>query len=110
MELRRITDYHIVIQEKALLANIDECLKLLDTKGKYFYIKHHKGEIEPHYHIYYSSNSPIDEFEVEDLFIENVATRVDVAKSSIGKYPMLAYMLKNGIYSLRDIVSTMSLK
>ena len=110
MEFRRKTDYHVIIQEKALLANIDECLKLLDTKGKYFYIKHHKGEDTPHYHIYYSSNSAIDEFEVEYLFLDNVATRVFVKKSTIGKYPMIAYMLQNGKYSLRDIVSTMSLK
>ena len=107
--LRREKTFQILIYEAHLLGDIRKCLKLLDDSGKYFYIKHFKDDAVPHYHIYFSSNSFVDELQIEDLFMKHVASRIYVEPAKMGKYPFIMYMLQNDKYRLRDIKGTMSL-
>ena len=107
--LRQKKNYQLVIYEADLLGDISKCLKLLDDSGKYFYIRHYKGDIVPHYHIYFSSNSFVDELQIEDLFMDYVASRCYVEPARMGKYSMIAYMLQNDEYRMKDIKGTMLL-
>ena len=107
--LRREKNFILLIYEAHLLGDIRKCLKLLDDSGKYFYIKHDKNDIAPHYHIYYSSNSLVDECQVENLFMKHVASRVYIQPANMGKYPFITYMLQNDEYRMKDIKGTMSL-
>ena len=84
-------------------------MKLLDDSGKYFYIKHDKNDIAPHYHIYYSSNSLVDECQVENLFMNHVASRVNIQLANMDKYLAISYMLQKDEYIMKDIKGTMSL-
>ena len=107
--IRRQKNFLLVIYEAHLLGDIRKCLKLLDNSGKYFYIKHFKDDVPPHYHIYFSSNGFVDEIQIEALFIEHVASRVFVEPAKISKYSYITYMLRNDKYEIRDIKGTMSL-
>lgn len=107
--LRRENDYLITVYEADLLGDIRKCLKLLDNSGKYFYIKHYKDDVPSHYHIFYRSNSFVDEIQVESLFFEYVSSMVYVKSAKMGKYPFITYMLQNNKYRLRDIKGTLSL-
>ena len=109
MEFRRKKAYHIIIQQKDLVTNIEEYVKILDKYGKYFYIYHYKYGVQPHYHIYYCHNSSIDEIEAEDLAFNNLVKQAFVHET-MGKNPTLLYMLQNGKYALSDIVSTIPLR
>lgn len=107
--LRRENNFILLIYEAHLLGDIRKCLKLLDDSGKYFYIKHFKENVVPHYHIYFSSNSFVDELQIEELFMKHVASRAYVEPAKMGKYPFITYMLQNDKYRLMDIKGTMSL-
>ena len=109
MEFRRKKAYHILIQQKDLVTNIEEYVKALDKFGKYFYIYHNKDECLPHYHIYFCHIFYIDEIETEDLVFNNLVKHAYV-QEAMGKNPTLLYMLQNGKYALSDIVSTMPLR
>ena len=107
--LRREKNFQLVIYEAHLLGDIRKCLKLLDSSGKYFYIKHYKDTAPSHYHISFVSNSFVDELQVEALFLKYVASRVFVEPAKMGKNPFIMYMLQNDKYRIRDIKGTMSL-
>ena len=107
--LRREKNFQIVVYEADLFGDIRKCLKLFDNSGEYFYIKHFKDDTPTHYHIYFNSNSFIDEIQVEALFMEYVSSRVYVESAKMGKYPFITYMLQNDKYRLSDIKGTMSL-
>ena len=107
--LRREKNFQIVVYEAHLLGDIQKCLKLLDNSGKYFYIKHFKDDAPTHYHIYFNSNSLVDELQIESMFLKYVSSRVYVEPAKMGKYPFITYMLQNNKYRMRDIKGTMSL-
>ena len=107
--LRREKNFQIVVYEAHLLGDIRKCLKLLDNSGEYFYIKHFKDDTPTHYHIYFNSNSFVDELQIESMFLKYVSSRAFVEPAKMGKYPFIMYMLQNDKYRMRDIKGTMSL-
>ena len=102
--------FNVLIYEAHLLGKIEKVMKLLDKHGKYFYIKHNKYDVAPHYHIYYLSNRVKTEEEVVSIFQNNVATKVFADVMRGDKQGYIEYLLGYNEYKRSDIVSTMSLK
>ena len=105
----KTTTFNVLIYEAHLLDKIKKVMKLLDKYGKYFYIKHYKNVIAPHYHIYYQSNIPTTENDIQIMFTELVATKIFEQEYRGSKERYVEHLLSNGEYKIRDIVSTMSL-
>ena len=107
---KKATTFNVLIYEADLLGKMKKVMKLLEKHGKYFYIKHYKNDIAPHYHIYYKSNTFTTEHDVHELFSKLVATKV-FEKEYIGpKKSYIEYLLGHNEYKRSDIVSTMSLE
>ena len=102
--------FNVLIYEAHLLGEIEKVMKLLDKHGKYFYIKHYKNDVAPHYHIYYLSNRFKTEEEIVSIFENNIATKVFADVMRGDKQGFIEYLLGYNEYELSDIVSTMSLK
>ena len=102
--------FNVLIYEAHLLGKIEKVMKLLDKHGKYFYIKHYKNDVAPHYHIYYLSKNNTTEDEIVSLFENKVATRAFVQSFRGAKQGYIEYLLGYNEYKRSDIVSTMSLK
>ena len=102
--------YQIMVCEAHLLGKIKKCMKLLDKSGTYFYIKHYKNCVAPHYHIYYLSKNMTSAEKVRELFERFVATRLFINDMNLDRDDFMEYLLGNGEYKRKDIVSTMSLR
>ena len=103
--------FEILVCEAHLLGKIRKCMRLLDKSGKYFYIKHYKNDVAPHYHIFYLSNNVTTADKVRRLFESFVTTKAYVNEYRFSdKEACIDYMLGYNKYKRKEIVSTMSLK
>lgn len=102
--------FNILVFEAHLLGKIKKCMELLDKYGTYFYIKHHKNNVGPHYHICFDFNRIMLEDDVTELFEKYVSRRVFVKENFSSTDVLVSYMLDGGTYKRKEIVSTMKLK
>ena len=107
---KKAKTFNILIYEAHLLGEMKKVMKLLKKRGKYFYIKHYKNDIVPHYHIYYESDILTTEYDVQALFSKYVASKVFEQEYIGSKMSYIEYLLGHNEYKRSDIVSTMSLK
>lgn len=102
--------FHILVYEAHLLGKIKKCMKLLDDSGKYFYIKHYKNGVAPHYHIIFHANVIMRETKVIELFETYVSSKALVNENFSSINDLVEYFLDHGTYKRKEIVSTMKLK
>ena len=103
--MRRNKVYDVLVYDAHLYGELDKCMNILAPQGKYFYIKHDKDGISPHYHIYFTFNELVRLSTVEILFQHYVCSKSFIKVATMGKYPMIQYMLQNGKYDESDIKS-----
>ena len=102
--------FDVIVLEGQLLGKMKKCMQHLDRCGKYFYIKHYKGDIDSHYHIFFESNDVMREEKVAELFETYVARKVFVQRNPASISDNVDYFLGHGEYDRKEIVSTMKLK
>ena len=106
----RTLTFNVLVYEKDLYGDMKKSMSRLKKHGEYFYIKHNKNDVLPHYHIYFLANYFMHTSEVRELFKLAVAKHEIVGEYKGTRKTFVEYMLLHGEYKRHNIVTTMSLK